>query len=215
MSAHRFFFVNHVATLDMDRMSRKREISTHISQCEPCTPLFLELDCNQFICHFFVYIPGVCSIVNNLSKFGVKVFPNIFHNEWDIMKCQDFMKKILHDKEDTDTGWLYWDLTPLLQLRSYHGSRWHTCLPGFFTPVLTEHSFQSHRLLFSNDSEVRGKNMPERNFASNKHQTHNHQVLSQTHSPLSHIGGPQTMMTTTVTIRSPTMPLYFLWKQPS
>ena len=39
--------------------------------------------------------------------------------------------------------------------------------PGFITPVLTQHSFQSHRLLFSHASaEVRGQNMQERKFAS-------------------------------------------------
>ena len=39
--------------------------------------------------------------------------------------------------------------------------------PGFLTPVQIQISFQSHRLLFSHASaEVRGENMPERNFAS-------------------------------------------------
>ena len=38
----------------------------------------------------------------------------------------------------------------------------HT-FPGFLTPVLTQISFQSHRLLFSHASaEVRGENKPER-----------------------------------------------------
>ena len=38
---------------------------------------------------------------------------------------------------------------------------------GFLTPVLTQLSFQSHRLLFSHTSAaVRGQNMPERQFAS-------------------------------------------------
>ena len=37
--------------------------------------------------------------------------------------------------------------------------------PGFLTPVLTQISFQSHRLLFSHDSaELRRKNTPEWNF---------------------------------------------------
>ena len=36
--------------------------------------------------------------------------------------------------------------------------------PGFLTPVLTQLSFQSHRLLFSRASEVTGENMPERKF---------------------------------------------------
>ena len=62
--------------------------------------------------------------------------------------------------------------------------------PGFLTPVPTQISFQSHRLLFSHVStEVRGKNTPERNFASARSRTHNRQVMSPTRSPLSHPGG--------------------------
>ena len=39
--------------------------------------------------------------------------------------------------------------------------------PGFLTPVLTQLSFQSHRLLFSDASaEVRGENTPERKVTS-------------------------------------------------
>ena len=48
--------------------------------------------------------------------------------------------------------------------------------------------FQSLLLLFSHASEVRGKNMSERKFASTGYQTHNHQVMSQTQSPLSYPG---------------------------
>ena len=56
-------------------------------------------------------------------------------------------------------------------------------------PVLTQPFFQSHQLLFSHASaEVTGKNMPERKFASKGFQTHNHQVMSPTHTPLSHLG---------------------------
>ena len=59
--------------------------------------------------------------------------------------------------------------------------------PGFLTPVLTQISFQSHRLLFSHASEeVRGENTPERNFASTESEAHNHYVMSPTRSPLSH-----------------------------
>ena len=62
--------------------------------------------------------------------------------------------------------------------------------PGFLTPVLTQHSFQSHRLLFSHAlAEVRGENTPVRKFASTWYQTHNHQGMSPTRSPLSHPGG--------------------------
>ena len=42
----------------------------------------------------------------------------------------------------------------------------------FLTPVLTQLSFQSHRLLFSQT--------PERRFASTGSSTHNHQVMSPT-----------------------------------
>ena len=62
--------------------------------------------------------------------------------------------------------------------------------PGFLTPVLTQLSFESLRLLFSHASaKVRGKNTPERKFASTGSLTHNHQVMSRTCSPLSHPGG--------------------------
>ena len=60
--------------------------------------------------------------------------------------------------------------------------------PGLLTAVLTQLSFQGHQL-FSHASEVRGKNMPERKFASTGYQTHNNQVMSQRCSPLSHPGG--------------------------
>ena len=64
----------------------------------------------------------------------------------------------------------------------------HVC-PGFLTPVVTQLSFQSHRLLFSHASaEVRGKNMPERKFTSTGDVIHNHQVMSPTRSPLRHRG---------------------------
>ena len=67
--------------------------------------------------------------------------------------------------------------------------------PGFLTPVLTQLSFQSHRLLFSHAlAEVRGENLPERKFASTGDQTHNHQVTSPTRSPLSHPGGAKGLM---------------------
>ena len=62
--------------------------------------------------------------------------------------------------------------------------------PGFLTPVLTQLSFQSHRLPFSHASaEVRGENTPERKFASTGDRTRNHKVRSPTRSPLSHPGG--------------------------
>ena len=63
-------------------------------------------------------------------------------------------------------------------------------LHGFLTPILTWISFQMHWLLLSQAlAEVRGKNMPERNFASTGFRAHNHQVMSPTRTPLSHPGG--------------------------
>ena len=60
---------------------------------------------------------------------------------------------------------------------------------GFLTPVLTQLSFQTHRLLLSHASaEVRGENTTERKFASTRSRTHNHQVMSPTRSQLSHPG---------------------------
>ena len=61
--------------------------------------------------------------------------------------------------------------------------------PGFLTPVLTQLSFQSHRLLFPHASaEVKAENMLERKFTSTRSQIHKHQIMSPTHSPLSHPG---------------------------
>ena len=58
---------------------------------------------------------------------------------------------------------------------------------GFLTPVLT--TFPSKllfQLLFQHASaDVRGENTPERKVASTVDQTHNHQVMSLTRSPLS------------------------------
>ena len=49
--------------------------------------------------------------------------------------------------------------------------------PGFLTPVLTQLFFPKPLTTFSHASaEVRGKNMPERKFASTGDQTHNRQV---------------------------------------
>ena len=62
--------------------------------------------------------------------------------------------------------------------------------PGFLTPVLTQLSFQSHRLIFSHAvTELRGENTPERKFVSTGDRTHDHQVMSTTRSPLSHPSG--------------------------
>ena len=66
----------------------------------------------------------------------------------------------------------------------------HIVFPGFLIPILTRISFQSHPLLFSRASaEVKGKNTPEKKFASSGPQTHDHQVRSWTCSLLSHTDG--------------------------
>ena len=59
--------------------------------------------------------------------------------------------------------------------------------PGFLTPVLTQLFFQKPTTFFSHDSaKVRGENTPERKVAKTMDQTHIHQVMSLTRSPLSH-----------------------------
>ena len=91
-------------------------------------------------------------------------------------------------------GWLYWGLTPLYQLRLYHGGRDAHVFPGFLTPVLhvTQLFFPKPPTAFlTHFSEVRGENTPERKFASIGARTHNHQVMSPTLSPLSNPGGAQ------------------------
>ena len=58
---------------------------------------------------------------------------------------------------------------------------------GFLTPIRTQLSFQSHRLLFSHVSaEKRCENTPERKFATTGSRTHNHQAMGPTCSSLSH-----------------------------
>ena len=66
----------------------------------------------------------------------------------------------------------------------------HMRFLAFSHQYLHNFSFQSHRLLFSHASpEVSDENTPERKVASTGDRTHNHQVMSPTHSPLSHPGG--------------------------
>ena len=53
--------------------------------------------------------------------------------------------------------------------------------PDFPATALTQLSFQSNQLLFAHTSaEVRGENMPERQFASTGYEIHNHQVVRPT-----------------------------------
>ena len=67
--------------------------------------------------------------------------------------------------------------------------------PGFLTLVVNNFSFKSHQLLFSHASaEVRGENAPERKFPTTEDQTHNHRVISPTHSPLNHPGDARNIL---------------------
>ena len=53
--------------------------------------------------------------------------------------------------------------------------------PDFPATALTQVSFQSNQVLFAHTSvEVRGENMPERQFASTGYEIHNHQVVRLT-----------------------------------
>ena len=62
--------------------------------------------------------------------------------------------------------------------------------PSFLTTVLTQLFSPKSPSAFSHASaEVRGENTPERKFTPSGDRTHNHQVMSQTCSPLSHLGG--------------------------
>ena len=63
--------------------------------------------------------------------------------------------------------------------------------PGFLTPVLTQLFFPKPPTTFLKPAsvEVRDENTPERKVASTGDRTHNHQVMSPTRSPLSHLGG--------------------------
>ena len=68
--------------------------------------------------------------------------------------------------------------------------------PGFLTPVLTQLSFQRHRLFFSHASaEMGGENTPHRKFASTGYRTRIYAVIylvmSPTRSLLSHPGGSE------------------------
>ena len=73
-------------------------------------------------------------------------------------------------------GWMYWGLTPLKGHIIAAGDA--HAFPGFLTPVLTQLSFQSHRLLFSHASaEVRGEYTLERKFSSPGDRTHSHHVI--------------------------------------
>ena len=66
----------------------------------------------------------------------------------------------------------------------------HMCFLAFSHQYYHNFSCQSHWLLFSHASaEVRGKNTLERKFASTWDRTQNHQVMSLTCPPLSHLGG--------------------------
>ena len=64
----------------------------------------------------------------------------------------------------------------------------HMCFLAFSHGIKTS-LFPSHPLLFSHFSEPRCENTAERMFVSTGYRTHNHQVMNQTRSPLSPLGG--------------------------
>ena len=67
------------------------------------------------------------------------------------------------------------------------GGLWPHAFPGCLKPVLTQLFFPK---LFSRGSaEVKGENTLEKKVTSTRDQTHNHQVMSLTSSPLSHPSG--------------------------
>ena len=83
-------------------------------------------------------------------------------------------------------------------------------LPGFLTPVQKELPFQSHRLLFSHALAMRGKNTPERKFATARYWTHNHQAMSRTCSSLSSVDRVQDLRTGGPWFDSGARPVFFL-----
>ena len=88
-------------------------------------------------------------------------------------------------------AWLYWVVLGFNATLTAKVISWrsvtHMSFLAFSHQYENNFPFQSHRLLFPHASaEVRGNNTPERNFASTRHQTHNHQVMSPTCSPLRH-----------------------------
>ena len=105
---------------------------------------------------------------------------------------------------------LYWGLTPLKSKGHIVEVGDAYVFPGILTPLLTQPSFQSHRLPFSHTSvEVGGENTPERKYASTGDRTHNRQDMSPTRSPLSHPGWAEATCRTTELITSVTyLPLF-------
>ena len=78
--------------------------------------------------------------------------------------------------------------------------------PGFLTPVLTQLFFPKPATTFLTCfSRGERRNTPERKFASTGDRTHNRQVMSPTHSPLSHPGGAWWIRTLVCTTLFPTI----------
>ena len=70
----------------------------------------------------------------------------------------------------------------------FFGPWWCTCVFRLSHTSRNTTFFPKPWLLFSHASaEVRGENTPEKKFASTSYQTHNHQVMSLTRSPLSRL----------------------------
>ena len=81
--------------------------------------------------------------------------------------------------------------------------------PSFLTPVLTQLSFQSQRLLFPHASaEVRQSKI-------HQNRTHNHQVMSPTPSPLSHTGRAIKLVNTDTGNQQQLLPFPQCFQKPS
>ena len=79
-----------------------------------------------------------------------------------------------------DGCWLYWGLTPLKQLRSYHGGRSRTCVCRLAHTSTNTTFFPKPPTTFLTClSRSERQNTPERKLASAGYRTHNHQVMSQ------------------------------------
>ena len=99
---------------------------------------------------------------------------------------------------DPNIGWLV-VLGFNATLTAKRGSRSCICV-SWLSHTSTNTTFLSKAtdyLLFSHASaEVEGENMPERKVASTGDRTHNHQVMSPAHSPLSHLGQQRSLLKT-------------------
>ena len=113
----------------------------------------------------------------------------LFTNDRMISQHRFFTKRQNSNLANIQIGWLLvlgFNATLTAKVISWR-SVTQLCFLAFSHQYEHEFSFESHGLLFSHAfAEVRGENTPERNFVSTRDRTHNHQVMSPTHSPLCH-----------------------------